>query len=255
VRVLVGTSGWHYDDWDGDFYPERLPRKQWLAFYAERFPTVEINASFYRLPKAQTFVNWRTTVPDGFCFAVKVSRYLTHIKRLREPEEPVSRFLGVAIGLEDRFGPSLLQLPPDFAVDVGALAAALDRFPSERRVAFEPRHDSWFCQETYDVLGSRDAALVIADRSGRISPLCRTASWGYVRFHRGQSPHHVGYGQAALSTWADRLGSMWPDGDVYAYFNNDQQGWAPRNAVTLMELLGDDAAGYETRRVRRTADR
>nr|MDP9020503.1 DUF72 domain-containing protein [Actinomycetota bacterium] len=186
--LLIGTSGWQYRDWRGTFYPTGVPARRWLEHYAARFRTVEVNNTFYRLPPAETFEAWRRTLPDDFVMALKLSRYLTHYKRLREPAEPVERFLRHAAPLGPRVGPLLLQLPPPLAVDRPRLADTLDRFPASTRVAVEFRHPSWFDDDTLSLLAARNAALVLADRRSRVLGLVeRTADWGYVRFHEGRA--------------------------------------------------------------------
>jgi uncharacterized protein YecE (DUF72 family) len=244
MPVFVGTSGWQYRHWKGVLYPPGLPQRTWLEHYATRYRTVESNAAFYRLPPYDTFVAWRERTPPGFIMAVKASRYLTHIRRLRDPEEPVRRILGNAAGLGDRLGPILLQLPPTLAADAGALDACLACFPRTVRVAVEPRHDSWWVPEVRAVLERRAAALCWADRGSRpITPLWRTADWGYVRFHEGRATPRPRYGRAALATWADRVAGAWPaDADVFAYFNNDPGGAAIHDADTFIRLVDRTAA-------------
>ncbi|MGW2559691.1 DUF72 domain-containing protein [Streptomyces sp. NPDC001514] len=233
MPVLIGTSGWQYKDWRGVLYPDERPQRLWLEEYAEHFVTVENNNAFYRLPERKTFGDWRDRTPEGFVMAVKASRYLTHIKRLHDPEEPVQRLMEHAEGLGDRLGPVLLQLPPTLKCDPKALDAALACFPSRVRVAVEPRHDSWWTDEVRDVLKGRGAALCWADRGSRpVSPLWRTADWGYVRFHGGLAEPSPRYGRQALTSWAGRIADAWPDrADVYAYFNNDTGGAAVRDAA------------------------
>ncbi len=234
--IVVGTSGWQYRDWRGDFYPAGLPQRGWLAHYAARFATVEVNNAFYRLPERDTFVRWREqTAAEPFCFAVKMSRYLTHVKRLVEPAEPVARFLDRAAGLGDRLGPVLLQLPPTLRADADLLGTALAQFPTEVRVAVEPRHDSWWQPEIEAVLRQYRAALVWADRRGRpTGPLWRTAEWGYLRLHEGTATPRPGYGRAALASWLRRIEDTYGhDPEVYVYFNNDPGGAAIRDATTL----------------------
>ena len=236
MALLVGTSGWQYRDWRGVLYPDGLPQRAWLAHYAREFPTVEVNNAFYRLPERSVFARWRDETPPGFVMAVKVSRYLTHVRRLRDPTEPVSRLADRAVGLGDRLGPYLLQLPPTLRADAGLLDACLRAFPRSARVAVEPRHASWWSDEVRAVLERRQAALCWADRRGRpITPLWATAAWGYVRLHEGTASPRPSYGRAALATWLDRIGAAWSpaDADVYVYFNNDQGGAAVRNARTL----------------------
>lgn len=238
MPVLVGTSGWQYDSWRGLFYPDGLAQRQWLEHYVTAFTTVENNSAFYRLPKLETFKSWRARTPDGFVMAVKASRYLTHIKRLQEPAEPVRRFMAAAAGLGDRLGPVLVQLPPNLPVEVERLAACLAEFPGGVRVAVEPRHDSWWTTEVRDVLAAHDAALCWADVLGRPrTPVWRTASWGYVRMHQGAANPWPRYGDQALRSWSRRIAETWPSGsDVYVYFNNDPGGAAVQDAVRFAAI-------------------
>ncbi|MDH6448833.1 MULTISPECIES: DUF72 domain-containing protein [unclassified Streptomyces] len=238
MALFVGTSGWQYKDWRDVLYPVGVPVRSWLEEYAAHFPTVEINNAFYRLPSRETFEAWRERVPADFVVAVKASRYLTHIKRLKDPEEPVHRLMGHAEGLGGRLGPVLLQLPPTLRADPELLDACLACFPSSARVAVEPRHESWWTPKTREVLENRGAALCWADvRARPVTPLWRTADWGYVRFHEGRARAWPHYGRRSLETWAERIGQTWAgDEDVYAYFNNDPNGAAVRNAKTFTAL-------------------
>lgn len=202
-----------------------------MEHYAARFQTVEVNNAFYRLPEASTFRAWAERTPLDFVVGVKASRYLTHIKRLKEPAEPVARFMERASHLGEKLGPVLVQLPPTLRCDVGALDETLRLFPPSVRVAVEFRHDSWFIEETYSVLREHDAAFCLADSPHRRTPVCRTANWGYIRFHEGNAAPRPCYGRAALDTWARRLADLWDDSaDVYAFFNNDPEGCAVRDA-------------------------
>jgi uncharacterized protein YecE (DUF72 family) len=230
MPVLIGTSGWHYQHWRGGFYPASLPANRWLEFYAERFATVEINNAFYRLPETAAVTRWAAAIPGDFVMAVKASRYLTHIRRLRDPEEPATRLLQRMSALGPKFGPVLLQLPPNLAIDTAALGAALAAL-SGKPTAVEFRHPSWYVSETRQVLEKYGAALCLNDSKGPKTPWWRTADWGYVRFHQGRSSPPGGYGRVALQTWADRLVQLWPAAaDLYVYFNNDTHGCAPRDA-------------------------
>ncbi|GAA1378556.1 DUF72 domain-containing protein [Catellatospora chokoriensis] len=233
--IVVGTSGWQYADWRGPFYPADLPQRLWLRYYAEHFPTVEVNSVFYRLPPRETFAQWREQLPAGFVMAVKMSRYLTHVKRLRDPREPVDRFLGVAGALGDHLGPVLLQLPPTLRADPEALSAVLACFPPHVRVAVEPRHRSWWTDDIRAVLEHHHAALCWADRLGRpITPLWRTTDFGYLRFHEGRADPSPRYGRAALATWLSRLTDTFPAGaPVHVYFNNDPHAAAITDAQAL----------------------
>ena len=198
---------------------------------AQQFATVENNGTFYRLPARDTFVNWRDRVPGDFVMTVKASRYLTHVRRLRDPADPVKRLLDAAAGLGGRLGPVLLQLPPDLRADPDLLRGCLRQFPATVRVAVEPRHESWWTDEVREVLTAANAALCWADRGGSaVTPLWRTADWGYLRFHEGDGVPWPSYSDAALSAWAGRIPGH---GEVYAYFNNDQHGAAPRDAARL----------------------
>jgi len=235
--ILVGTSGWQYKHWRERFYPAGTPQRLWLEYYAERFATVEVNNAFYRLPERDTFVAWRNRTPDDFCLAVKVSRYLTHIKRLQEPAEPVQRFLDRATALGDRLGPVLLQLPPSLRIDLGALGETLSRFPSAVKVAVEPRHASWWTTETRELLEKHHAALCWADRLGRpVTPLWRTAGFGYLRMHEGRAEPCPRYGRDALRTWVDRIADAYDTEPVYVYFNNDPGGAAIVDASAFADI-------------------
>ena len=233
--ILVGTSGWQYRDWRDRFYPAGLPQRRWLEHYAERFATVEVNNAFYRLPERDTFAQWRDRTPDDFCVAVKMSRYLTHIRRLREPAEPVNRFLGRATALGDRLGPVLLQLPPTLRADIAALEETLALFPPDVRVAVEPRHPTWWTDAVRTGLQKYRAALCWADRKGRpITPLWRTTDWCYLRLHEGRANPRPRYGPAALRAWVDRIADAFGDHETaYVYFNNDPGGAAILDASAL----------------------
>lgn len=252
---LIGTSGWQYRDWRGPFYPLDLPTRGWLRHYADRFPTVELNNAFYRLPERERFEAWRDATPPGFVMAVKASRFLTHVRRLRDPAEPVARLLARARGLGDRLGPVLVQLPPDLPADPDALDAVLARFPPGARVAVEPRHASWWTDEVRATLARHGAALCWADRLGRpVTPLWRTAGFGYLRLHQGRAEPSPRYGRRALAAWVRRIGAAWPpDAPVYVYFNNDPGGAALADAVAFADACR--AAGLAVSRTPRgTAD-
>jgi uncharacterized protein YecE (DUF72 family) len=237
VTVRIGTSGWQYRDWRGTFYPRRLAQARWLEAYADAFATVESNNAFYRLPERHVFEAWAGRTPDDFVMAVKLSRFVTHVRRLRDPAEPVQRFLDRAAGLGDKLGPVLIQLPPQFHADHDRLAATLERFPREVRVAVEFRHDSWFTDETRTLLARHGAALCLADRRGLLTPLWRTTDWTYLRFHEGRASPRPCYGRASLRTWVERLRDGWGvDAESWVYFNNDPRGCAPRDAARFAGL-------------------
>ena len=247
MPIVVGTSGWQYRDWRGPLYPPDLPQRDWLAYYAGQYATVENNSTFYRLPARDTFADWQARTPGDFVMTVKASRYLTHVKRLRDPAEPVAKLMAAAAGLDGRLGPVLLQLPPNLTADPERLAACLEafaRYPGAGprtpggagvQVAVEPRHPSWWTEEVRQVLTAHGAALCWADQLGRpVTPLWRTAGWGYLRFHQGAAHPWPRYGPRALHSWLERVCSTWPDeATVYVYFNNDPGGAAVTDSVAF----------------------
>jgi uncharacterized protein YecE (DUF72 family) len=249
MPVLMGTSGWQYRDWRGGLYPAGVAQRRWLEHYATQYLTVENNSSFYRLPAWKTFAGWRARTPDDFVMAVKASRYLTHVRKLRDPAEPVARFLGAAAALGPKLGPILLQLPPTLTAEPALLDACLAEFRAARlpgdhgrlRIAVEPRHASWWTDEVRQILAAHDAALCWADRLGRpVTPLWRTTGWGYLRFHEGAADPWPSYGRQALQSWASRVRQVWPgDADVYVYFNNDPGGAAVVNSAVFAALARD----------------
>jgi uncharacterized protein YecE (DUF72 family) len=198
MTAWVGTSGWQYRDWRGPVYPPGLPVRQWLGRYASRFPTVEINSAFYRLPERARFEAWAAAVPDGFVFAVKASRYLTHVRRLRDPAEPVERLCERATGLGPALGPLLVQLPPTLQADPAALEATLRAVPAGIRVTVEFRHPTWATNGVRAILERHGATACVADRRGALAPRWRTAEWGYARFHEGRAQPDTCYGRQAL---------------------------------------------------------
>ena len=237
MPLRIGTSGWQYRDWRGSFYPGDLAQRGWLEYYAERFATVEVNNTFYRLPERETFEAWAERAPADFEFVIKASRYLTHVRRLQEPAEPVARMLDHAAGLGPKLGPVLVQLPPNLRADTARLDDTLARFPARQRVVVEPRHESWFTDEVYELLAARDTALCLTDRLGRKGPVERTATWAFLRFHEGTAHPHPCYGDRALRGWIERLAERWPErADCYVFFNNDARACAVRNAARFAQL-------------------
>ncbi len=248
MLLHVGTSGWQYRSWTGRFYPPALPRDRWLEHYATEFESLEVNNTFYRLPEAETFADWRRRTPVGFVIATKASRFLTHVGRLKEPEEPVHRMLERLRRLGPRTGPILLQLPPNLSFEPDRLHRTLACFPSSTRLAVELRHPSWFVQETLDLLSARSAALCLADRAGIQSTVRRTARWSYLRMHEGKASPATCYGRKALDSWLDRLSDLWVgDEEVFVFFNNDSNACAVQNARTFIALA--DKRGVEVRRL------
>ena len=246
--LYIGTSGWQYPHWKRVFYPDKLPQRLWLPYFAERFQTVEVNNTFYNLPEKSVFEHWKQHSPDDFIFALKMSRFLTHLKRLHDPQEPVQRFMDRAAGLGKKLGPLLIQLPPRSTADLDLLEGTLKLFAHSVHVAVEFRDESWFTDEMSRLLERRGVALCLADTPRRKQPLWRTADWGFVRFHEGRGPHAPGYERRVLRRWVERIAEMWPRAsDVYVYFNNDTAGYAIRDAVTFAELA--ESAGLRPTRV------
>jgi uncharacterized protein YecE (DUF72 family) len=235
MDVLIGTSGWQYEDWRGVLYAEGVPKRRWLSAYAERFPTVEVNNTFYRLPQASTFARWAEETPPGFVWAVKASRFITHIRRLRDCAEPVELLRSRAAELGSRLGPVLFQCPPSLAGDPTLLGEFLGVLPASLRAAFEFRHPSWFREDVYELLDAARAALVLADRPFASPPDVVTGGWTYLRFHQGR-PNAPGYPREKLRRWARRIASF-EAREVFVYFNNDTGGAAVRDALTLRGLL------------------
>jgi uncharacterized protein YecE (DUF72 family) len=233
--LRIGTSGYQYDHWKGVFYPEDLPKRSWFAYYAAHFDTVEINNTFYRLPQGHIFTAWRKQTPPGFCYALKFSRYASHLKHLKDPHEPIARFLDRATRLQEFLGPILVQLPPHWNVDVNRLTDFLKAAPSTARWAIEFRDPSWLCEEIYTILRRYNAALCIHDLIPG-HPHHMTADWVYLRFH-GVS-HDGNYPPQALAAVASEIAQYLADGlAVFAYFNNDAHGYAVQNALALRHHL------------------
>jgi uncharacterized protein YecE (DUF72 family) len=243
TRLRIGTCGWQYRSWQGVLYPTELPTRRWLEHYATVFDAVECDAAFYRLPERTTFEKWAAMVPDGFAMAVKASRFLTHVKRLSEPADPVRRMLDAAAGLGNRLGPFLLQLPPTMTTDIDRLIRCLRCFPPTVRVAIEPRHSSWWTADVRDALSEAHASLVWSDRSGVAqSPLWRTADFGYLRLHEGRPTFPPRYSLRVLRSWLRRITATWPDGEVFVFFNNDAGAAAVRDAQAFARLAAAEAA-------------
>jgi uncharacterized protein YecE (DUF72 family) len=238
-RVRIGCSGWSYEDWRGGLYPDGLVKRRWLERYAEAFDTVEINATFYRLPKERTVRSWVDQVPGDFLFAVKASRYLTHMKRLHDIADAVTRFWEPLEPLRRgrRLGPVLWQLPESFQRDDDLLAAALDELPAADH-CFEFRHPSWFAAPVRRLLQARGASLAIGDDGRRLlpgaSPVGRVA---YLRLHYGHRGRDGNYSDAELDRWRRRIAGWRSRRPVFAYFNNDWRGYAPANALDLIRGL------------------
>lgn len=244
ARILIGTSGWVYRSWKGPFYPDNLPNRRYLAFYAEEFKSTEINSSFYHLPRPDSFSNWAAQVPDDFVFAVKANRFLTHIKRLLDPEEPWQRFLESAVNLDDHLGPILLQFPPGFKNNAARLEAFFKMAQSAKprrppiKLVCEFRHESWFNNEIYQLLNRYHVAWCIADGAKYPRKDLVTTDFAYIRYHGRSKMFASNYSKAVLLKEARAIARYLRDGiDVFVYFNNDANCNAVRNARLLKQLL------------------
>lgn len=238
-NVRIGTSGWHYKHWKGNFYPEKMPPSAMLAYYTECLDTVEINNSFYRLPTDEAVKAWVQQTPDNFLFAVKASRYITHNRKLLQPEQSFAKFFDMAKGFGKKLGPILFQLPPKWRVNRQRLEDFLQELPRHRRYAFELRNPTWLTQEIYEVLERFNAAFCIFEIAGFQSPLQVTADFVYVRLHGpGERAYQGKYDGASLRSWASRIQSWRAENrDIFVYFDNDQAGFAAENAVELSRML------------------
>ncbi len=240
-RIRIGTSGWSYAHWQGPFYPGELPRGEWLRYYAKQLSSVEINASFYRLPSADILHEWRRQVPRGFRFAFKASRYLTHMKKLRPAPGGLERMFACAKELGPQLGPILFQLPPRWHANPQRLDEFLAALPKRHRYAFELRDESWWCDAVYDILQRHGAAAVWFDMEQRRSPIVDTASFRYVRWHGPGEVAYTGrYGRNRLRPLTRHVRDWCGSGqDVYVYFDNDEAGYAPTDALALQDMLTD----------------
>lgn len=239
TRIHVGTSGWHYAHWRGPFYPETIRSEDMLDFYCQRLPTVEINSSFYHLPSKETFRQWKEQTPAAFFFSVKASRYITHMKKLKDPAEPVGVFLSHAQELGPKLGTILFQLPPHWGRNMQRMKEFLEALPRDHRYAFEYRDSSWFHPETYALLEQYNAAFCMFDLAGREAPRVLTADFAYVRLHGPAAQKYAGcYTRRQLSGWL-RCATEWLDQgaqEIFIYFDNDQAGFAAHNALELAEM-------------------
>jgi uncharacterized protein YecE (DUF72 family) len=247
--ILIGTSGYNYPHWWNEiFYPPSLPQKKWLEYYAEHFDTVELNVSFYRLPKKEVFEGWHKRTPIGFSFAVKGSRFITHIKRLKDCREPLSLLLDHASPLREKLGVVLWQLPPRFRFQKERLeefCILLSTLPRSKRLrhAFEFRDESWFCQEAFRILEEFHFAFCIAHGSGLPFTERITSDFTYLRFHGGEVLYGSNYSDRELQQWAGKIQGWKKKGKtVFVYFNNDAHGFAVKNALTLKKFLSSPSS-------------
>jgi uncharacterized protein YecE (DUF72 family) len=238
AAIHIGTSGWHYKHWVGRFYPERTPASKMFALYCERFDTVELNNTFYSLPKPAGLERWRVSSPPNFCFAAKGSRFITHMKKLKDPETALAKYFDAVEKLEEKLGPLLFQLPPGWNFDAARFEAFLNALPKHHRYAFEFRNESWNNPIAYGLLRQHNAAYCIFDLAGYQSPLELTADMTYVRLHGPGGKYQGSYSDEALKRWARQIKS-WTRAlkSVYVYFDNDDSAYAAYNALRLKELL------------------
>ena len=242
TAVRIGCSGWNYRHWREIFYPKGLAASRWFAFYAEHFDTVEINNSFYMLPKAETFAKWRDQAPPGFCYAVKANRYLTQAKKLLDCEEPIERMMTAARHLGHRLGPLLYQLPPSLKIDLERLDRFLRLLPKDVTSVFEFRDRSWYVPATYDLLDRHGACLCVHDMKGSASERIAVGPAAYVRFHGGEGKYWGRYPDERLLEWGDWMVDQARGGrTVWAYFNNDIFGHAIEDARTLKAMVAQIA--------------
>ena len=236
--IRIGTSGWYYEHWKERFYPAGSSKSKWLEYYAERFDTVEINNSFYHLPKEQTLKRWNDIAPEGFLYAVKANRYITHIKRLKDAAEPLERFFERIRLLGNKLGPVLYQLPPSLHKDLDLLGGFVKLLPKSPPAVFEFRHESWYSDDVFALLAEANATLCIHDMPGKESPRVVTAGTIYIRFHGTTGRYAGSYPEPALQNWANWLKQQTRDArSIYAYFNNDIHAHAINNAKCLRELV------------------
>ena len=237
-RVWIGCSGYAYQHWRGPFYPPDLPTTRWLDYYVRFFPTVELNNTFYTMPGVSTFERWRTGTPDGFCFAVKASRFLTHMKKLKDPQAPLDLLFDRVTLLAPKLGPVLYQLPPHWGFNPDRLATFLAALPADRQHAIEVRDPSWLDDRFFAALAAHEVAFCIAGLPQYETPVRATAPFVYFRFHGSGQMYYYDYRPDELRRWRDAILDFVDQGHtVYAYFDNDPEGWAVRNALELTELV------------------
>lgn len=237
-NIFIGTSGWHYEHWTGKFYPSDLSKEDFLSFYCQQFRTVEINNSFYQLPEIETLAAWREHVPEGFTFSVKASRYITHMKKLKDPQQPVSTFMERIALLGDHLGPILFQLPPHWRPNPERLQEFLDVLPDDFRYTFEFRDERWFNERIFSILRDHQAAFCIYHLKGRLSPKEVTSDFVYIRLHGPDGAYQGNYSTEDLAGWAGAISSWSRQGKkIFCYFDNDEEGFAPQNATRLKDML------------------
>lgn len=236
--IHIGTSGWHYDHWQGVFYQRKLPKKDFLAHYKDRFKTVEINNTFYQLPNCRTLKQWHDTVPADFIFSVKASRYITHMKKLKDGAESTAKFFDAVKVLGKKLGPILFQLPPHWKVNIDRLEDFLRQLPEKYQYTFEFRDTSWFTTDVYKLLAEHHAAFCIYDIDRRMSPKRITADFIYIRLHGPAGAYEGSYDRKTLEIWAEDFEIWSKQGrEIYCYFDNDQAAYATKNALSLQKII------------------
>lgn len=238
ASIYIGTSGWSYDHWKDNFYPQKLKNAQWLNFYSENFLTVEINSTFYRMPRESTVDNWFKQVPENFLFSVKASQYITHRKRLHDCQDSVEYFYKMISHLESKMGPILFQLPPSFKINAERLNEFIGLLDKKSKITFEFRHPSWFCDEIYEILNKNNIALCITDLNGQLSPEEITGDFTYIRLHGPQKAYQGSYNTAEIKNWKKKI-EKWTSKNisVFCYFDNDEKGHAIADAKSLQTFF------------------
>ncbi len=239
-NIHIGTSGWHYKHWEGPFYPENISTDKYLEYYSKFFHTVEINNTFYKMPEKKTIKTWRETVPGNFIFSVKASRYITHMKKLKDAKAPVSGFIKAVKSFKGKLGPILFQLPPNWHINPERLNSFIRVLPRGYRYAFEFRHPSWFDPEIYGILEKHNKAFCMYEIGGQTSPKITTADFVYIRLHGPEGPYQGQYKTDVLAEWADAFSAWTKLGkEVFCYFDNDEAGYAPQDAMNLQDMVKD----------------
>lgn len=236
-QIYIGTSGWHYKHWLGTFYPEGTKPAGQLPYYLKYFNTVEINNTFYRLPTKEIFINWKNAVPEDFLFIVKASRFITHMKKLKDPVESIEAFMDNVAELKEKLGPILFQLPPGWEINIERLADFLKKLPTQFRYVFEFRNQTWYTEEVYALLRKYNCAFCIYELAGHLSPVITTANFVYLRLHGPGNKYQGSYSDEILNQWAAYCRKWSAGKDVFVYFDNDEAGYAAFNAIRLKELL------------------
>jgi len=238
-QIKIGTSGWFYQHWIERFYPKELHKSEWFKYFCGHFDTVEINNTFYHLPKQKTVENWQKVSPKNFIFAVKASRFITHIKRLKGIDEPLERFFEIAKLLKLKLGPILFQLPPSLQKNTELLSGFIEKLPRENTYVFEFRNQSWYGDETYALLDKNNIGICVHDMPGNPSPKIITGKIIYIRFHGLSGRYEGNYTESMLNKWAGWIKKQKAK-EIYAYFNNDYNAYAVSNAKQLKTMLRED---------------